>query len=642
MLKSMRKNLKSLAPTLWFVIIAFIISIFAVWGGAGRLGESRNANIIVSVGKEKISTDIYMQDLMQRLEMLKTKFKELDKNFIQQLNIPQQVLEQIIQQTILLQRAKEMGIEASNEEIKEKIKSYPVFQKDGKFIGFEEYQKILDWNRIKISKFEENLKKEIEIEKVVSAITSGITVSREELWKNYKNSNESARLEYVSIETDKADLKEESSSIEIQEFFEKNQDKYKIPEKREAQLVFFITEDLKNEIELDDLEIEKYYKDNLSQFKETEKIRASRIYIPFKDKEKELVLAEANNILDKIKGGENFGELAKKYSKDEKAKENGDWGLFEWKKLSSDEQEEIEKLPKGDISPIMELEEGLSILKVTEKEPSRQKSLDEVKERITSILKDQKARELIEKRVNKLEKASRREKSLDVASQKLGYKPKSTGFLKDGEAMEDIDPSGSISTAIFKLEEKEISSPIYTYKGVGLVQLQRTEPPHLANLEEVENDVKKDLTNIKTKEKAFEIMKEIKTQYNGISLEKLAEKNNLEYKTIEEHKREQYISVVGENPEVDKLAFTLPLEELSEPIEFEGGYTLIRILERNEVTNEDFEKNIDTEKNNFLETKKNIFFQSHLSKLREEKGVKIKYDLFLKINSDILSRFERD
>ena len=638
----MRKNLKSLAPTLWFVIIAFIISIFAVWGGAGRLGESRNANIIVSVGKEKISADIYMQDLMQRLEMLKTKFKELDKNFIQQLNIPQQVLEQIIQQTILLQRAKEMGIEASDEEIKEKITSYPVFQKDGKFIGFEQYQKILDWNRIRVSKFEENLKKEIEIEKIVNAITSGITVSREELWKNYKNSNESARLEYIFIETDKTELKEESSSIEIQEFFKKNQDKYKIPEKREAEFVFFITEDLKNEIELNDLETEKYYKDNLSQFKETEKIRASRIYIPFKDKEKELVLAEAHNILDKIKGGDNFGELAKKYSKDEKAKENGDWGLFEWKRLSSDEQEKIEKLPKGDISPVIELEEGLSILKITEKEPSRQKTLEEVKERITSILKDQKARELIEKRVNNLEKVSRREKSLDVASQKLGYKPKSTGLLKDGEAMEDIDPSGSISTAIFKLEEKEISSPIYTYKGVGLVQLQRTEPPRPANLEEVEDDVKKDLTNIKNKEKAFEKMKEIKAQYNGISLEKLAEKNNLEYKTIEEHKREQYISIVGESPGVDKLAFTLPLDELSEPIEFEGGYTLIRVLERNEVTNEDFEKNIDTEKNNFLETKKNIFFQSYLSKLREEKGVKIKYDLFLKINSDILSRFERD
>ena len=39
MLKTMRKNVKALAPTLWIVIATFIISIFAIWGGAGRLGE---------------------------------------------------------------------------------------------------------------------------------------------------------------------------------------------------------------------------------------------------------------------------------------------------------------------------------------------------------------------------------------------------------------------------------------------------------------------------------------------------------------------------------------------------------------------------------------------------------------------------
>jgi hypothetical protein len=40
-----------------------------------------------------------------------------------------------------------------------------------------------------------------------------------------------------------------------------------------------------------------------------------------------------------------------------------------------------------------------------------------------------------------------------------------------------------------------------------------------------------------------------------------------------------------------------------------------------------------------METKKNRFFASFLSRLREEKEVKIRYDLFLKTNSDILSRF---
>ena len=93
----MRKNLKSLAPTLWIVIAAFVIAIFAVWGGAGRLGEARAANTIARVGKDKISADVYYQNLRQKLESLKKEFKELDTNFIQQLNIPQQILEQIIQ-----------------------------------------------------------------------------------------------------------------------------------------------------------------------------------------------------------------------------------------------------------------------------------------------------------------------------------------------------------------------------------------------------------------------------------------------------------------------------------------------------------------------------------------------------------------
>ena len=40
MLKTMRKNVKALKPTLWIIIATFIIAIFAIWGGAGRLGEA--------------------------------------------------------------------------------------------------------------------------------------------------------------------------------------------------------------------------------------------------------------------------------------------------------------------------------------------------------------------------------------------------------------------------------------------------------------------------------------------------------------------------------------------------------------------------------------------------------------------------
>ena len=635
----MRKNLKSLAPTLWFVIIAFIISIFAVWGGAGRLGEGGGTDTLATVGKEKISVSVYHQTLRQRIEAMRREFKELDSRFIQQLNIPQQILNQLIQQSLLTQLSKEMGIKATDDEIRKKIMSYPVFQKDGKFVGFAQYQKILDWNRIPLSEFEKSLRQEIVIEKVVDVLTAGVTVTDAELWENYKKNNDTARMEYVTLGLDSVELDEEPDPKELEEYFEKNRDSYQVPEKREADYYFMKTDDLKAGIELTESEIEAYYDDNTARFMEPEKIKVSRIYLPFEETERNLVLDQARELLDQIKGGRDFGELAKIHSKDEKAPDSGDWGLYEWKSLSQQEQDEINRLSQGEISEVLETTDGAVLLKVTEKEAESIQPLESVRERIINILKDEKARQMAEEEIARLEKAAKKENSLDVAAQTLGLRVRSTGLLKENDPIEDIDPSGSISMTLFSIAEKEISSPIYTYQGVGLAQLMRIEPPRPAEFEEVKENVTEDFTALKKKDVAVERIKSVKQGLDRKSLEELAQDSALEYKTVEEHKRGQYLGVIGENREIDRLAFSLPLEEASDPVEYESGYALVRVLDRKEVTREEFEKEKESEKETFLETKKNKFFSSYMAKLQEEKEVKIRYDLFLKTNSDILSRF---
>lgn len=636
----MRKNVKALAPTLWIVIAAFIIAIFAVWGGAGRLGEAQNANTLASVGKEKISSDVFSQSLRQRLDSLKNEYKDLNKALIQQLNIPQQVLEGMVQQSLILQLAKDMNVDATDNEIRDKIMSYPVFQKDGKFIGFQEYQQILNWNHIPIAEFEENLRKEIILTKIVNLLTLAVTVTPEELWESYQKENDAAKIDYLVLEKDKVTLDYKPSTAELQSYFEKNKAKYKIPEKREAEVVFFKNDDLKKEIKITDADIEKYYKDNLDQFKTPENTNVSRIYLPYETKDKQLVLSEAQSIRDKAQKGEDFAELAKKYSKDDKAKEGGDWGLYDWKSLSQKEQDEIQKLSKGSISGLLELEAGVAILKVTEKEPATTKTLAEVKTRIKSTLEDERARALADERATALEKSARKEKSLDVAAQKMGIKIKKTGLLKKGQSFnQELDPSGSVSEALFGLKEKEISAPIFTYSAVGIAQLVKTEAPRPAQFDEVKQDVEIDLDSIKKKEIALEKIKEIQAKLTDKNWEDIAKEYKLESKTVNEHKREQYLSLIGENTQVDNLIFSLPLNTVSSPFEFEGGYALIKVLERKEATRAEFEKNKETERNKLLETKKNKFLQSFLAKLREEKGVKINYNLFLKLNSDLLSRY---
>ena len=640
MLKTMRKNVKSLAPTLWIVIAAFIIAIFAVWGGAGRLGEKAQSETIAFLGKERISAEAYYANLRQRLEAIQREFRELNRSFIQQLNIPQQVLEQMVQQQLLFEKAKELGLQVSDEEVRKKIVTLPAFMRDGKFVGFDEYKRILEWNRISLADFEESLKKEILLDKIVQMITAGIAITPEELWENYRKQNETAKIEYLVLEKNKITLESEPQAGEIQEYFEKNKEKFTIPERREGSYLFFKMEDLKKEVQISDSDIEKYYQDNLEQFKEPERIRVSRIYLPYEETERTLVEGEAQALLERISRGEDFTALARNLSKDEKAKDGGDWGFDEWRSLPSKEREEINNLEQGSVSGVIAGEEGVAILRVTEREPEETQTLEEVKTRVVSILEDQKARDLAGQRVSGLEKRARKEKSLDVAAQKEDLKVKSTGLLEKGETLGGVDPTGSLSQALFDLELNGISSPIYTYDGVGIVELEKIESPRPAALEEVREDVETEFKEAKKTAVALETIQEAREKLQGQTWEQVVEKYSLEHKSVEAHKRDQYLGVIGENQEVDRLAFSLPPNEVSQPIEFEGGYTLLRVLERTEANREEFEKNIEQERENLLESRRSRFLQSYLNQLREEKKVRINYELFMQINSDILSRFE--
>ncbi|MGZ4887191.1 MAG: peptidyl-prolyl cis-trans isomerase, partial [Candidatus Aminicenantales bacterium] len=257
---------------------------------------------------------------------------------------------------------------------------------------------------------------------------------------------------------------------------------------------------------------------------------------------------------------------------------------------------------------------------------------------IKGILEDQKARALVTERIGKIGKLALKEKSLDLAAQKEGLKVASTGALKRGEALGDFDTAGSLSESLFGLKGKEISAPVYTYTGAGLTQLQKIEPERAAKLEEVKDQVEKDILNGLKKERSLDKLRELKGKLKD-DWNAEAGKLKLEYKTVDAHKREQYLSLVGESQDIDTLVYSLPLKTVSDPVPVEDGYAIFRVLERKEVSKADFEKVRATERDNLLEQKKNKFLQSYMVQAREEKKVRVNYDLFLKLNNDLLPKY---
>ena len=147
-------------------------------------------------------------------------------------------------------------------------------------------------------------------------------------------------------------------------------------------------------IQVTDQEIEEYYKKNPQKFSSEEQRRASVILIKVDPKAGSAgdrkARKQLQKILDKLKKGGDFAELAQTHSQDSLAKRGGDLGFFTKDRMFGPFSKLAFKLKVGQVSEIFRTKHGYQILKVTGKKPGKKGSLENEKENIRKILTDRK------------------------------------------------------------------------------------------------------------------------------------------------------------------------------------------------------------------------------------------------------------
>jgi peptidyl-prolyl cis-trans isomerase SurA len=98
------------------------------------------------------------------------------------------------------------------------------------------------------------------------------------------------------------------------------------------------------------------------------------------------VYQKMETIIEKIKDGESFEQMAMKYSESPLAADGGDLGSFEWKALSPKIQEAIKGLGPGECTDVLETDQGYQLFYIDEIITAPGKSLEEVSEDIREKL----------------------------------------------------------------------------------------------------------------------------------------------------------------------------------------------------------------------------------------------------------------
>ncbi len=423
MLKAIRKRTRMI---LWGTIILVIPTFILAGALVGVRG--RRLNLVASVNGKGITKEIYYKELQGLYREMQERMGDaFNEKIAKILNLEEAALNNLIGRELLLQEAKREKIRVSDEELREEIKNYPAFQKEGKF-DKEAYFTLLDWLGYTPQKFEEEVRKDISITKLKNMILEGIEISEKEIKDEYLKRNEEIKIEYLLIKPAK-------------------------------------------EIKIEEKEIKKYYQENKENYRIPEKIKVRHILIKFEGPEERKEAREKiKKIRERLKRGEDFEKLAKEFSQCPSKEKGGDLGFFKKGDMVPEFERAALRLKEGQISRPVRSRFGYHIIKLEERKESYIPPLDEVKEKIKRILKEKKEWKIAKKRAQEITKEIEKEK-LEVLAKRFSLEVKETSLFKRGES----NLPRQIEEEAFGLKVDEIKGPLRGRNGYYIIRLIKRE-----------------------------------------------------------------------------------------------------------------------------------------------------------------------
>jgi peptidyl-prolyl cis-trans isomerase SurA len=139
--------------------------------------------------------------------------------------------------------------------------------------------------------------------------------------------------------------------------------------------------------------VRQYYEAHKQDFVRPEEVDLAEIFLSTEGKSPEEIAAvrtRAEDLRKRVINGEDFAQLAKRYSGGSTAQDGGELGLFERGQLAKPLEDAVFTLEKSQITDVIQTKTGFEILKVNNHYQAGLQPLDKVENEITNHLYQQK------------------------------------------------------------------------------------------------------------------------------------------------------------------------------------------------------------------------------------------------------------
>ena len=631
MLDRMRRHKGWLKWSLALVVLTFVVFYIPEFLGPDQ--SLMPADRLATIDSRAISVTDFRRRYMAQVQAYRSSYGgNLTDDILQQMQVPQQVLQQMIQEKAELSEAERAGITVSDAEVRAQIVAIPGLQENGHFIGEQRYRQLLAQQTPPMSPedFERSVRESLMLDKFRAGLTEWMTVSDVELEREYKRRNEKVTLNIVALLADNFKAQVNPTDAEISAHYDKNQERYRIPDRRKIKYVRISPAELAAKITVSKEDVERSYNEQLGKYTTPEQIRASHILLTTEGKDDAAVRAQAEQVLKEAKSGADFAALAKKYSQDEvSAAQGGDLDYFSRGRMVAAFDTAAFALAPGEISDLVKTEFGYHIIKLTDRKPAIVRPVSDptvYKEIEGTLLREQtdaQATQLADALVAEAKTPA----ALDKAAASRGLTIEESGFFARGGMVEGLGPQSPASMAAFDLAENAVSEPISGPTGRVIFYVSGKQDSYLPKLDEVRSRVRDDVIQERAvtlaKQRADAVATQLKSAANFQAAAKGA---GLEAVTTDPISRDGVIPNIGRSPEIEAVAFSSAVGTVSDAISTPQGAAIVKVASRQEVGSADFAMAKDKFRMEMLGERRSRFYQTYMEKARTKMKIDVDPD----------------
>jgi peptidyl-prolyl cis-trans isomerase D len=564
----------------------------------------------------------------------------------------------LIGQRIIRIEAQKLGLRASDAEVATAVREQNKSD-DGTPLDIKRYEQWAVQNFGSVSAYEQTVRDQLSGEKLQAFLTSGITVSEEEVLKDFQRKNTKFDVSYVSVNASDLAQTIKPSDEEINDYFQKNKQTYYInsPQKK-IRYVFLNTAKVGEKIPISDEDLKSEY-EKIPADKKNKGIEGQQIVLRVAKPEfDEKVLEQANQIVQRAKkDGEivseaAFTELVKGYSEDAASKARGGklaGPVRENASKPNDPYQRLLQMKDGEITEPIKEGSNYFILRRNKEVP---KTFEDAKTELEVSLRNRRAYSITAELAQKVYEDLKQTKDASATAQKFAGEAnmsvsemvRETPYVKPGDNIENIGVSPQFEEGIKGLENpNDVGEKVPIQNGFAIPLLVEQKPARDAELAEVKEQVIEAVKLDKARTQVEEIAKQIAAGANTASgLSAAASSKGLK---AQDQKAFILGSPLGQGPtastseELENAVYALKEGEVTKtPLKVGDNWYIVGVNKREDASTDEFAKQRDQLIDQMEQQKRNQVYSDYLAATRQ----KMEQNKEIVIYNEVLDRIDAE